>query len=71
MELWYAYREEGTLADCNLVRGEVIPDGLFLLVSEIIVRHEDVMFLLMQRDLIKPNFPGLYVASAGGRRETL
>jgi 8-oxo-dGTP pyrophosphatase MutT (NUDIX family) len=66
MELWDAYREDGTVAGCNLVRGEVIPDGLFHLVSEIIVRHEDGMFLLMQRDLEKLNFPGLYVASAGG-----
>ena len=66
MELWDAYREDGTLAGCNLVRGEVIPDGLFHLVSEIIVRHEDGMFLLMQRDLKKPNYPGLYEASSGG-----
>lgn len=36
------------------------------MVGEIIVRHEDGFFLLMQRDLKKPNFPGLYVASAGG-----
>lgn len=66
MELWDAYREDGTLAGCNLVRGEVIPGGLFHLVSEIIVRHEDGTFLLMQRDFKKPNFPGLYEASAGG-----
>ena len=66
MELWDAYREDGALAGCNLVRGEEIPGGLFHLVSEIIVRHEDGMFLLMQRDFKKPNFPGLYEASAGG-----
>lgn len=66
MELWDAYKEDGTKAGYNLVRGEVIPKGLFHLVSEIIVRHEDGMFLLMQRDLKKPNYPGLYEASAGG-----
>lgn len=66
MEFWDAYREDGTLAGCTLVRGEPIPDGLFHMVSEIIVRHEDGMFLLMQRDFKKPNFPGLYEASAGG-----
>jgi 8-oxo-dGTP pyrophosphatase MutT (NUDIX family) len=66
MELWDAYREDGTPAGRNLVRGEAIPDGLFHLVSEIVVRHEDGTFLLMQRDLKKTNFPGLYVASAGG-----
>lgn len=66
MELWDAYREDGTLAGCNLVRGEAIPDGLFHLVSEVLVRHEDGTFLLMQRDLKKPNYPGLYEASSGG-----
>lgn len=66
MELWDAYREDGTLAGCNLVRGEAIPDGLFHLVSEIIVRHEDGMFLLMQRDFKKHNYPCMYEASAGG-----
>jgi 8-oxo-dGTP diphosphatase len=66
MELWDAYREDGTLAGCNLIRGEVIPSGLFHLVSEIVVMHEDGMFLLMQRDLKKPNYPGLYEASSGG-----
>lgn len=30
------------------------------------VRQEDGTFLLMQRDLIKPNYPGLYEASSGG-----
>lgn len=66
MELWDAYRGDGTLAGSNLVRGEAIPGGLFHLVCEIIVRHEDGSFLLMQRDLRKPNFPGLFEASAGG-----
>lgn len=66
MELWDAYREDGTLAGSNLVRGEAIPKGLFHLVCEILVRHKDGSFLLMQRDLRKPNFPGLFEASAGG-----
>ena len=66
MELWDAYREDGTLAGCHLVRGEAIPDGLFHIVSEVIVRHEDGTLLLMQRDLKKPKFPGLYEASASG-----
>lgn len=66
MEIWDAYKEDETLAGCHLIRGEKIPDGLFHLVSEVIVRHEDGMFLLMQRDLNKPNHPGLYEASAGG-----
>jgi 8-oxo-dGTP pyrophosphatase MutT (NUDIX family) len=66
MEIWDAYKEDGTLAGCDLIRGEEIPKGLFHLVSEIIVKHKDGMYLLMQRDWKKPNFPGLYEASAGG-----
>lgn len=66
MEIWDAYKKDGTLAGCDLVRGEAIPKGLFHLVSEIIVKHKDGMYLLMQRDWKKPNSPGLYVAGAGG-----
>lgn len=66
MELWDAYLEDETLAGCDLVRGEEIPKGLYHLVSEVLVRHTDGSFLLMQRDLRKPNYPGLYEATAGG-----
>lgn len=66
MELWDACKEDGTLAGCYLVRGEPIPSGLFHSVSEVIVQHEDGTYLLMQRDLGKRDFPGLFEASAGG-----
>lgn len=66
MEIWDAYKEDGKLAGCELIRGEGIPNGLYHLVSEIIVKHKDGMYLLMQRDLKKSTFPGLYEASAGG-----
>jgi 8-oxo-dGTP diphosphatase len=66
MEIWDAYKEDGTLAGCDLIRGEEIPYGLYHLVSEIIVKHKDGMYLIMQRDWEKTNFPGLYEASAGG-----
>jgi 8-oxo-dGTP pyrophosphatase MutT (NUDIX family) len=66
VEIWDAYLEDGTLAGCDLIRGEAISPGLFHLVSEIIVRHKDGTYLLMQRDYNKPNYPGLYEASAGG-----
>ncbi|GKX66406.1 DNA mismatch repair protein MutT [Clostridium sp. TW13] len=66
MERWDGYKQDGTLAGCDLIRGEEIPKGLFHLVSEIIVKHKDGMYLLMQRDWKKPNFPGLYEATAGG-----
>jgi 8-oxo-dGTP diphosphatase len=66
MEIWDAYRENGTLVGCDLVRGDDIPNGLFHLVSEILVKHTDGMYLLMQRDWEKPNYPGLFEASASG-----
>jgi len=66
MEVWDAYYEDGSLAGCNLVRGEKIPDGLFHLVSNVIVRHMDGNFLLMQRDYNKTSYPGMYEASVTG-----
>ena len=66
MELWDGYFRDGTLAGVDLVRGEPIPEGLYHLVCEILVRHVDGDFLLMQRDFRKPNWGGYYEATAGG-----
>ena len=66
MELWDGYLVDGTLAGRDLVRGEPIPQGLYHLVSEILVRHVDGDYLLMQRDPRKPNYGGYYEATAGG-----
>lgn len=66
MEIWDAYLEDGTLAGCDLIRGNQIPNGLYHLVCEIVVRHNDGTYLLMQRDYRKTNYPGMYEASAGG-----
>ena len=65
-EIWDAYHTDGTLAGCNLVWGEAIPDGLYHLVSEILVQHIDGDYLLMQRDFSKPNYGGYFEATAGG-----
>lgn len=66
MEIWDAYLVDGTHANRDLVRGDPIPDGLYHLVSEILVRHTDGDYLLMQRDFRKPNYGGYYEATAGG-----
>lgn len=66
MEIWDGYLVDGTLAGRDLVRGEPIPQGLYHLVSEILVRHVDGEYLLMQRDPRKPNYGGFYEATAGG-----
>ncbi len=66
MELWDAYYRDGSSANRYLVRGEPIADGLYHLVSEILVQHIDGTFLLVQRDFNKPIHPGKYELSAGG-----
>ncbi len=65
-EYWDGYREDGTLAGVTLVRGEPLPDGIFHLVSEILVRHTDGDYLLMQRSYQKQNYGGFFEATAGG-----
>lgn len=66
MELWDAYNKDfekvnGTI----LVRGEQIPNGLYHLVCDVLVKHTDGTFLLMQRDPRK-HFGGMWEATAGG-----
>lgn len=53
------------MKNIKLVRGEVIPNGLYHLVCEIIVKHTDGTYLLMQRDL-KKHYGGLWELTAGG-----
>ena len=66
MEVWDAYDKDfHKISDITLIRGEAIPEGLFHLVSEIIVKHTDGSYLLMQRDKRKP-FGGMWEATAGG-----
>ena len=47
MELWDAYDENENIVG-ELVRGEPIPTGLYHLVSEVLVKHTDGSYLLMQ-----------------------
>lgn len=66
MELWDAYDEKMNRIDgVTLVRGEPIPAPWYHLVSEILVRHTDGSYLLMQRDKRK-HLGGMWEASAGG-----
>lgn len=65
-ELWDAYnRDFEKVSGVTLVRGDKIPSGLFHLVCDIIVRHKDGQYLLMQRDFYK-HFGGIWEATAGG-----
>ena len=66
MEKWDAYTREGNLANIELIRGQSIPEGLYHLVCEVLVRHEDGSYLCMKRSMSKPNYPGYMEATAGG-----
>ena len=51
MEIWDAYNKHfEKLEGMSLIRGEPIPEGIYHLVSDVIVRHTDGDYLLMQRD---------------------
>lgn len=66
MEIWDGYNRDGSLAGVDLVRGEKRPQGLYHMVCEVIVRHADGDFLLMQRDFGKKMYGGQFEAGAGG-----
>lgn len=65
-EIWDAYDKNFCKIDnVRLIRGEVIPEGLYHLVCEIIVKHNDGTYLLMQRDF-KKHLGGMWELTAGG-----
>lgn len=66
MEIWDAYNKHfEKLGGMSLNRGEPIPEGIYHLVSDVIVRHTDGDYLLMQRDSRK-HHGGMWEATAGG-----
>lgn len=73
IEIWDAYDKEFCkIENVTLVRGEVIPDGMYHLVCDIIVKHNDGTYLLMRRDFEK-HLGGMWELTAGGsalRNET-
>ena len=66
MEIWDGYNKDGTLAGVDIVRGDPIPEGLYFLTVEILVRHADGEYLLMHRSPEKSVFPDYLEATAGG-----
>lgn len=68
MEIWDLYDSDENLCGKEWKRSEAesIPDGFYHLVCEILVRHIDGDFLLMQRDFSKNKGPGCWEATAGG-----
>ena len=65
MELWDAYDAEGRKLGATLVRGEPIPDGVYHLACDILIRHVDGTYLLMRRAPEKV-LGGKWEASAAG-----
>ena len=66
MELWDAYDKDfNKISNMILIRKEPIPEGIFHLVCDVIVKHKDGSYLLMQRDKRK-HFGGMWEATAGG-----
>lgn len=66
MELWDAYDVNfNKIEGMTLTRGEPIPQGVFHLVCDVLVRHADGSYLVMQRDPRKHH--GLmWEATSGG-----
>lgn len=66
MEIWDAYDKDfNKIPDVTLIRDEEIPNGMFHLVCDVIVKHTDGSYLLMQRDKRKA-YGGMWEATAGG-----
>ena len=66
MEIWDAYDKDfRRIPHLSLIRGEPIPEGVFHLVCDVIVRHTDGSYLLMLRDKSKKH-GGMWEATAGG-----
>lgn len=66
MEQWDVYDQSGNKLPGYLVRDQPIPQGCYHLVAEVLVRHTDGSYLLMQRSLKKKMEAGKFEASAGG-----
>ena len=66
LELWDAYKADGTRVGFDLVRGEKIPAGYFHMVCEAVIQHVDGDYLLMQRSFTKEVYPGAWEIGAGG-----
>ena len=70
MELWDGYNADMSLAGVDIVREDErigkYPKGLYHVVADVIVRHTDGTFLVMQRDFNKVGFPGEWEIGAGG-----
>lgn len=68
MEIWDAYFKNGRKAGFELTRSDhnQFPPDIYHMVCSVIVRHTDGDFLVMQRDVSKTGWPGMWEATASG-----
>ena len=66
MELWDLFDRGGSIVKTNHVRGEVIPEGTYHKIVNIIVKHIDGDYLIMKRSDDKESRAGEYELTAGG-----
>jgi len=66
LEIWDGYNKKEELLGIDLIRGEEIPNSVYHMVAEVLIKHVDGDYLLMQRDFNKIGWPGYYEATAGG-----
>ena len=66
VEKWDAYDKDfGIIKELILIRGQDLPPNVYNLVGEIVVKHIDGTYLLMQRDFNK-HLGGKWELTAGG-----
>lgn len=66
MELWDLYNRSGVMLKTDHVRGELLPQGAYHKIINIIVQHTDGDYLVMKRSEDKASCAGEYELSAGG-----
>ena len=68
MEIWDLYDDQGRKTGETWERSRAweIPEGMYHIVCDILIRHQDGTFLLTLRDPNKDIYPGCLEASAGG-----
>ena len=66
MEIWDTYYKDGSLSPIKIKRGDPIPEGLYTLAAEALIRHKNGRYLCMMRSTKKAVFPGYLETSVGG-----
>ena len=66
MERIDLYDEHENRVGRTIARTDPLPDGLYIMGAEVLIRHVDGSYLLLRRSQNKRAYPGYWEASAGG-----